>query len=224
MVLTLKQVNKSFGSDQTYVEALKPVDFAIQSGEMVAVIGPSGSGKSTFLTIAGLLQQPTNGQIIIGGDDVSKLTEKQRAKVRLKQIGFILQASNLVPFLKVKDQFKLLDKVNKEHIDQQTFTAQIKQLGLEKVLNQFPAELSGGQRQRVAILKAMYTNPALILADEPTASLDGKRAVEVIQMIRDIVKGSQKAAIVVTHDTRLLEYFDKVYHMEDGHLKEQTEK
>ncbi|WP_414045070.1 ABC transporter ATP-binding protein [Macrococcus equi] len=223
MVLTLKQVNKSFGSDQTYVEALKPVDFAIQSGEMVAVIGPSGSGKSTFLTIAGLLQQPTNGQIIIGGDDVSKLTEKQRAKVRLKQIGFILQASNLVPFLKVKDQFKLLDKVNKEHIDQQTFNAQIKQLGLEKVLNQFPAELSGGQRQRVAILKAMYTNPALILADEPTASLDGKRAVEVIQMIRDIVKGSQKAAIVVTHDTRLLEYFDKVYHMEDGHLKEQTE-
>ncbi|WP_414055705.1 ABC transporter ATP-binding protein [Macrococcus equi] len=223
MVLTLKQVNKSFGSDQTYVEALKPVDFAIQSGEMVAVIGPSGSGKSTFLTIAGLLQQPTNGQIIIGGDDVSKLTEKQRAKMRLKQIGFILQASNLVPFLKVKDQFKLLDKVNKEHIDQQTFTAQIKQLGLEKVLNQFPAELSGGQRQRVAILKAMYTNPALILADEPTASLDGKRAVEVIQMIRDIVKGSQKAAIVVTHDTRLLEYFDKVYHMEDGHLKEQTE-
>ncbi|WP_414047560.1 ABC transporter ATP-binding protein [Macrococcus equi] len=224
MVLTLKQVNKSFGSDQTYVEALKPVDFAIQSGEMVAVIGPSGSGKSTFLTIAGLLQQPTNGQIIIGGDDVSKLTEKQRAKVRLKQIGFILQASNLVPFLKVKDQFKLLDKVNKEHIDQQTFNAQIKQLGLEKVLNQFPAELSGGQRQRVAILKAMYTNPALILADEPTASLDGKRAVEVIQMIRDIVKGSQKAAIVVTHDTRLLEYFDKVYHMEDGYLKEHTEK
>lgn len=221
MVLTLKEVNKSFGKDQTYVEALKPVDFYINAGEMVAVIGPSGSGKSTFLTIAGLLQQPTNGTIIIDNDDVSKLSEKQRAKLRLKKIGFILQSSNLVPFLKVKDQFKLLDKVNKDHIETAEFQSQVKQLGLENVLNQFPAELSGGQRQRVAILKAMYTNPSLILADEPTASLDGKRAVEVIQMIRTIVKDSNKAAIVVTHDTRLLEYFDKVYYMEDGVLEQQ---
>lgn len=221
MVLTLKEVNKSFGKDQTYVEALKPVDFHINAGEMVAVIGPSGSGKSTFLTIAGLLQQPTNGTIIIDNDDVSKLSEKQRAKLRLKKIGFILQSSNLVPFLKVKDQFKLLDKVNKNHIETAEFQSQVKQLGLENVLNQFPTELSGGQRQRVAILKAMYTNPSLILADEPTASLDGKRAVEVIQMIRTIVKDSNKAAIVVTHDTRLLEYFDKVYYMEDGVLEQQ---
>ncbi|WP_414051909.1 ABC transporter ATP-binding protein [Macrococcus animalis] len=221
MVLTLNTVNKSFGKDQTYVEALKPVDFHINAGEMVAVIGPSGSGKSTFLTIAGLLQQPTQGQIIIDNEDVSQMSEKQRAKIRLKKVGFILQSSNLVPFLKVKDQFKLLDKVNNNHISKGNFDAQVETLGLSEVLNQFPSELSGGQRQRVAILKAMYTNPSLILADEPTASLDGKRAVEVIQMIRTIVKESNKAAIVVTHDTRLLEYFDKVYHMEDGVLVEQ---
>ncbi|WP_414044139.1 ABC transporter ATP-binding protein [Macrococcus sp. EM39E] len=221
MVLTLKAVNKSFGKDQTYVEALKPVDFHINAGEMVAVIGPSGSGKSTFLTIAGLLQQPTKGQIVIDNEDVSQLSEKQRAKIRLKKVGFILQSSNLVPFLKVKDQFKLLDKVNNNHISKADFETQVDTLGLSEVLNQFPSELSGGQRQRVAILKAMYTNPSLILADEPTASLDGKRAVEVIRMIRTIVKESNKAAIVVTHDTRLLEYFDKVYHMEDGVLVEQ---
>lgn len=218
MVLTLKEVNKSFGKDQTYVEALKPVDFHIDAGEMVAVIGPSGSGKSTFLTIAGLLQQPTNGIIKIDDQDVSTLSEKKRAKIRLQKIGFILQASNLVPFLKVKDQFKLLDKVNSNHISSETFNKQIEHLGLTSVMNQFPTELSGGQRQRVAILKAFYTNPSVILADEPTASLDGSRAIEVIKMIRDIVKQNNKAAIVVTHDTRLLEYFDKVYYMEDGYL------
>ncbi|MGK0577892.1 ABC transporter ATP-binding protein [Macrococcus capreoli] len=224
MVLTLQSVNKSFGNDQTYIEALKPVDFQINAGEMVAVIGPSGSGKSTFLTIAGLLQQPTNGEVIINNQDVSKLTEKQRAKIRLKQIGFILQSSNLVPFLKVKDQFNLLDKVNQTNISKDEFNTQVETLGLTSVMNQFPSELSGGQRQRVAILKAMYTNPSLILADEPTASLDSERAFEVIQMIQRIVKDTNKAAIIVTHDNRLLEYFDKVYVMEDGYLKEQIEK
>ncbi|WP_414049113.1 ABC transporter ATP-binding protein [Macrococcus animalis] len=219
MVLTLNTVNKSFGKDQTYVEALKPVDFHINAGEMVAVIGPSGSGKSTFLTIAGLLQQPTKGQIVIDNEDVSQLSEKQRAKIRLKKVGFILQSSNLVPFLKVKDQFKLLDKVNNNHISKGDFDAQVETLGLSEVLNQFPSELSGGQRQRVAILKAMYTNPSLILADEPTASLDSARAFEVIQMIQRIVKETNKAAIIVTHDNRLLDYFDKVYVMEDGNLK-----
>ncbi|MCU7557658.1 ABC transporter ATP-binding protein [Macrococcus capreoli] len=224
MILTLQSVNKSFGKDQTYIEALKPVDFQINAGEMVAVIGPSGSGKSTFLTIAGLLQQPTNGEVIINNQDVSKLTEKQRAKIRLKQIGFILQSSNLVPFLKVKDQFNLLDKVNQTNISKDEFNTQVETLGLTSVMNQFPSELSGGQRQRVAILKAMYTNPSLILADEPTASLDSERAFEVIQMIQRIVKDTNKAAIIVTHDNRLLEYFDKVYVMEDGYLKEQIEK
>ncbi|KAA1037577.1 ABC transporter ATP-binding protein [Macrococcus equipercicus] len=218
MVLTLTEVNKSFGKDQTYVEALKPVDFNINAGEMAAVIGPSGSGKSTFLTIAGLLQQPTNGKVIINNQDVSKLSERQRAKIRLKHIGFILQSSNLVPFLKVKDQFKLLAQVNKNHIQPADFNNQVETLGLTAVMNQFPAELSGGQRQRVAILKAMYTNPSLILADEPTASLDSARAYEVIEMIQRIVKETNKAAIIVTHDNRLLDYFDKVYVMEDGNL------
>lgn len=219
MVLTLNNVRKSFGKDNTYVEALKPTNFHLERGEMVAIIGPSGSGKSTFLTIAGLLQSPTEGEIIINETATARYKEKQRAKVRLKEIGFILQASNLVPFLKVKDQLKLLDKVNKQHLTHQELDDKIELLGLTKVMNQYPSELSGGQRQRVAILKAVYTNPSIILADEPTASLDSEKAFAVIELIRNEVKAMNKAAIVVTHDTRLTKYFDKVYEMKDGSLR-----
>ncbi|WP_414044458.1 ABC transporter ATP-binding protein [Macrococcus animalis] len=218
-MLKLEKVSKSFGKNQTYVEALKPVDFEIDAGELVAVVGPSGSGKSTFLTIAGLLQSPTQGKVMINNQDVTKLSEKKRAKIRLNELGFILQSSNLVPFLKVKDQFKLLDKVKHDHLSQDELKSEVKKLGLQDVMNQFPSELSGGQRQRVAILKAIYTNPSLILADEPTASLDSEKAFEVMKLIKNEVKSRNKAAIIVTHDNRLLDYFDKVYMMSDGVLK-----
>lgn len=220
MVLELKNVSKGFGKGQTYVEAMKTTTFSIEEGEMVAIIGPSGSGKSTFLTVAGLLQTPSEGEIRINNQQVGEMSEKKRAKIRLKEIGFILQASNLVPFLKVKDQFKLLDKVNSSHLSSEELNQELETLGLTKVMNQFPGELSGGQRQRVAILKAIYTNPSIILADEPTASLDSEKAIEVIKLIQSQAKHRNKAAIVVTHDTRLLEYFDKVYEMNDGYLEQ----
>ncbi len=220
MVLELKNVSKGFGKGQTYVEAMKTTTFSIEKGEMVAIIGPSGSGKSTFLTVAGLLQTPSEGEIRINNQQVGEMSEKKRAKIRLKEIGFILQASNLVPFLKVKDQFKLLDKVNSSHLSSEELNQELETLGLTKVMNQFPGELSGGQRQRVAILKAIYTNPSIILADEPTASLDSEKAIEVIKLIQSQAKHRNKAAIVVTHDTRLLEYFDKVYEMNDGYLEQ----
>ena len=220
MVLELKNVSKGFGKGQTYVEAMKTTTFSIEKGEMVAIIGPSGSGKSTFLTVAGLLQTPSQGEIRINNQQVGEMSEKKRAKIRLKEIGFILQASNLVPFLKVKDQFKLLAKVNSSHLSSEELNQELETLGLTKVMNQFPGELSGGQRQRVAILKAIYTNPSIILADEPTASLDSEKAIEVIKLIQSQAKHRNKAAIVVTHDTRLLEYFDKVYEMNDGYLEQ----
>ncbi|TDM12767.1 ABC transporter ATP-binding protein [Macrococcus lamae] len=218
MVLELQGVSRSFGKGNTYVEALKPTDFYLQRGEMVAVIGPSGSGKSTFLTIAGLLQSPSTGEVVINQTSTESFNENKRSKTRLKEIGFILQASNLVPFLKVKDQLKLLDKVNSNHLSKAELNEKLNTLGLHDVMNQYPSELSGGQRQRVAILKAIYTNPSLILADEPTASLDSEKAFAVIELIRREVKSMDKAAIVVTHDTRLTQYFDKVYEMKDGYL------
>jgi len=217
-VLEMDNVNKVFGSGRTEVEALKTTNFKAEKGELIAVIGPSGSGKSTFLTIAGGLQSPSNGKVIVNGHPITRLSEKKRAAIRLKEIGFVLQASNLVPFLTVSQQLQLLDKVKEENLGEERLQVLYKSLGIEGLLNHFPSDLSGGERQRVAIAKAMYANPSIILADEPTASLDSDRAFEVMDMLREMTVESEKTTIVVTHDTRLIDYCDKVYEMTDGNL------
>ncbi|MGX4670943.1 ABC transporter ATP-binding protein [Cerasibacillus sp. JNUCC 74] len=222
--LEMKQVNKVFGSGHTEIEALKPTDFSANKNELIAVIGPSGSGKSTFLTIAGGLQTPTNGTVLINGADITNLKEKQRSAIRLREIGFVLQASNLVPYLNVKQQLQLLDKVKKDNLPLEKLQELYQTLGMEKLLTSFPADLSGGERQRVAIAKALYTNPSIILADEPTASLDSDRAFEVMEMLKELTVNNNKTTIVVTHDTRLIDYCNKVYKITDGRLSLQTER
>ena len=218
-LLELKEVNKVFKSGKTEIEALKPTNFIAEAGELIAVIGPSGSGKSTFLTIAGGLQTPSNGDVLINGNNLIDLKEKKRASLRLKEIGFVLQSSNLVPFLTVQQQMKLLDKVKKNNLRENQLEQMYDSLGIGELLNSFPSDLSGGQRQRVAIAKALYTDPSIILADEPTASLDSDRAFEVMDMLKAATKQNQKTTIVVTHDTRLIDYCDKVYKITDGQLK-----
>lgn len=218
-LLELKEVNKVFKSGKTEIEALKQTNFKAEAGELIAVIGPSGSGKSTFLTIAGGLQSPSNGDVLINGNNLIDLKEKKRASLRLKEIGFVLQSSNLVPFLTVQQQMKLLDKVKKDNLKEEQLDQMYESLGIGELLNSFPSDLSGGQRQRVAIAKALYTDPSIILADEPTASLDSDRAFEVMDMLKDATKNNHKTTIVVTHDTRLIDYCDKVYKITDGQLK-----
>lgn len=218
-ILELKQVQKTFGAGRTKVEAMKETDFAAEKGELIAVIGPSGSGKSTFLTIAGGLQTPTDGEVIINGTALTELKEKKRAKLRLQEVGFVLQASNLVPYLNVEQQMRLLNKVKKENMSKQEAEAMYQSLGIEHLLHNFPKDLSGGEKQRVAIAKALYTNPSIILADEPTASLDSDRAFEVMNMLKEITKEKQTATIVVTHDTRLIDDCDKVYKITDGKME-----
>ncbi|PQD94286.1 hemin ABC transporter ATP-binding protein [Pradoshia eiseniae] len=218
-LLELKEVNKVFKSGKTEIEALKPTNFIAEAGELIAVIGPSGSGKSTFLTIAGGLQTPSNGDVLINGNNLIDLKEKKRASLRLKEIGFVLQSSNLVPFLTVQQQMKLLDKVKKDNLREDQLEQMYDSLGIGELLNSFPSDLSGGQRQRVAIAKALYTDPSIILADEPTASLDSDRAFEVMDMLKAATKQNKKTTIVVTHDTRLIDYCDKVYKITDGLLK-----
>ena len=220
-MLTFKKVKKTFKDGNETIEAVKPTSLQFNKGELIAIVGPSGSGKSTFLTMAGALQTPTSGEIHINGQNITAMKEKQLARIRLNEIGFVLQSTNLVPFLTVKQQFQLLKKTKKDVLREEDYQQLIEQLGLSTLENKLPSALSGGQKQRVAIAKALYTNPAIILADEPTAALDTENALEVIQIIQDQTKQRQKIGIIVTHDERLTDYCDRVFHMEDGCLTEQ---
>ena len=218
-VLEFKNVTKSYQDGNKEIEALKETNFKIEEGQFIAIIGPSGSGKSTFLTLAGGLQTPSKGQIIINGKDYTNLSEKERAKLRFNDIGFVLQASNLVPFLTAKQQLELVDRINKQK--RQTLQDQkslFKELGIDHLENKLPKELSGGERQRLAIARALYNNPAIILADEPTASLDSDRAFEVVDLLLKECKEKNKSIIMVTHDNRMIEKCDHVYRMKDGIL------
>ena len=218
-VLEFKNVTKSYRDGNKEIEALKETNFKIEEGQFIAIIGPSGSGKSTFLTLAGGLQTPSKGQIIINGKDYTNLAEKERAKLRFNDIGFVLQASNLVPFLTAKQQLELVDRINKKRKkilqDQESL---FKELGIAHLENKLPKDLSGGERQRLAIARALYNNPAIILADEPTASLDSDRAFEVVDLLSKECKEKNKSIIMVTHDNRMIEKCDHVYRMKDGIL------
>jgi len=217
-VLELKQVKKTFGSGHKEIEAMKVTNFSADRGELIAIIGPSGSGKSTFLTIVGGLLTPTSGEVIINDKNLADLNEKERSKIRLKEIGFILQASNLIPFLTVANQLKLLDQVKNENMTKKQLEELYEDLGIGDLRTKYPSDLSGGERQRVAIAKALYSNPSIILADEPTASLDSDRAYEVMELLKNETKNKNTTTIVVTHDIRLVGYCDKVYKMTDGVL------
>lgn len=223
-MLKFEEVRKDFKDGDQTIEAVKPTTLQFEKGEIVAIIGPSGSGKSTFLTMAGALQQPTSGTIMIDDEEVNTLSQKQLSNLRMDKIGFILQASNLVTFLTVEQQFKLLKKHKKNVMSDEEHKILMEQLELDKVKNQLPNEISGGQRQRVAIAKAIYTDPAVILADEPTASLDTENALEVMRILREQSKNRNKTCIIVTHDERLTKYCDKVFEMIDGELKEKNKK
>ena len=218
-VLEFKNVTKSYQDGNKEIEALKETNFKIEEGQFIAIIGPSDSGKSTFLTLAGGLQTPSKGQIIINGKDYTNLSEKERSKLRFNDIGFVLQASNLVPFLTAKQQLELVDRINKKR--KQTLQDQkslFKELGIDHLENKLPKDLSGGERQRLAIARALYNNPAIILADEPTASLDSDRAFEVVDLLLKECKEKNKSIIMVTHDNRMIEKCDHIYRMKDGIL------
>ena len=193
-VLEFINVTKSYQDGNKEIEALKETNFKIEEGKFIAIIGPSGSGKSTFLTLAGGLQTPSKGQIIINGKDYTNLSEKERSKLRFNDIGFVLQASNLVPFLTAKQQLELVDRINKQKRQKlQDQKSLFKELGIDHLENKLPKDLSGGERQRLAIARALYNNPAIILADEPTASLDSDRAYEVVDLLSKECKEKNKS-------------------------------
>lgn len=217
--IQLTNVNKFFGHDAARVHVLSEINFTASAGKMVLILGPSGSGKSTLLTIAGGLQTPTSGTVTVAGKALTTMTKKQRDQLRLTQIGFILQAYNLVPYLTVAEQFALVDRVKRTgNLNSAQLTQLLADLGIAELQHKYPAELSGGQQQRVAIARALYPDPAIVLADEPTAALDSPRVVKVGQLLATLAREYHKAVIVVTHDLRLRDFADEIYHLEDGRL------
>ena len=219
--IELKNINKDYGTGISKVQVLSDVSFKAHSGELSLVLGPSGSGKSTFLTIAGGLQRPTSGQVLIDGQDINRFSEKQRDEIRLNQIGFVLQSYNLLSYLSVADQFALVDRVHKGNLSPERLEKLLQELGIDQLVNKFPDELSGGQNQRVAIARALYTDPAIILADEPTAALDSERVKVVGRLMKEMAKQYDKAVVVVTHDLRLKDFADRIYQIMDGKMTEQ---
>lgn len=217
--IELHNISKSYGARDSQVEVLHDISFAANYGEFIGVVGPSGSGKSTFLQILGGLQTPTAGKISVDGDSFEALSSRQREMLRLNAIGFVLQAYSLVPYLTVAEQFELVTKVKSTpNMAEDEFAKVLDRLGIADLLHKYPDTLSGGQRQRVAIARALYADPRIVLADEPTASLDTERAFEVMEIFRDLAHSTGKAIVVVTHDTRLERYVDALYSITDGVL------
>lgn len=217
----MENISKNYQDGEQVIEVLKNVSLEVAQGEFVAIVGPSGAGKSTFLSIAGALLSPTEGEIAIGGTTLNNMSEKALTKVRLDKVGFIFQGANLIPYLNVRDQLLVIAELSGEKggAAKERADKLLQELGLTARQNNYPESLSGGEKQRVAIARALMNDPDIILADEPTASLDANRGHKVVQMIADEVKRKNKAAIMVTHDERVLDLVDRVIRIEDGYLK-----
>ncbi|WP_141992714.1 ABC transporter ATP-binding protein [Bacillus sp. B4EP4a] len=216
--LLFENVSKIYGEGDNKVTALDNISLSVRAGEFVAIVGPSGSGKSTFLSIAGALLSPSKGRLLLNDEDITTLSPKELTRVRLEKIGFVFQSSNLVPYLTVRDQLLLLSELVGKRDKKTVKKADelLSHLGLGHRAGHLPEALSGGERQRVAIARSLMNDPEIILADEPTASLDSKRGRDVVEMLAHEVKSRNKAAIMVTHDERMLDLCDRVVNITDG--------
>lgn len=220
MGLVVKDISKTFGEKSSKTEVLKDINFEVKDGEFIILNGASGSGKTTLLTILGGLLSQTSGDVVYEGKSLFE-RHTNKAHLRLNDIGFIFQDSHLVPYLKVLDQLTLVGK--EAGMSSKEAQARAKELltkiGLEEQLNSYPHMLSGGQQQRVAIMRALMNHPKIVLADEPTASLDASRAQEIVEMIRKQIKDNQMIGIMITHDESLFKYADRIIELYDGKIK-----
>jgi putative ABC transport system ATP-binding protein len=221
--LQLTQVTKIYGSDATEVCALLEVDMVVEPGELVAVMGPSGSGKSTLLTIAGSLEEPTDGEVTVGDVPLSRLSRSGRAALRRRAIGYVFQDFNLLAGLTAAENVSLpleLDGVAMRSARAAALSA-LGRLGLTGRADRFPDELSGGERQRVAIARAVVGERHLLLADEPSGALDSVNGEAVMRLVRETCEGGV-AGVVVTHDAQLASWADRVVFLRDGRVVDQT--
>jgi putative ABC transport system ATP-binding protein len=220
VALEVRDLVKSFSLDGATINAVDGVSFQVNSGEFVALVGPSGSGKTTMLSILAALLTPTSGKVLIDGQDLSKMNERQRVKLRREKIGFTFQSNNLIPYLTARENVEFMLRLNnkRDRAGRLRSDELLARLGLAERLHSLPAQMSGGQQQRVAIARALIHNPAVVLADEPTASLDTERAYQVVETFAHLIHENERAGIMVTHDLRMCQFVDRVLQMQDGKL------
>lgn len=222
-VIELENIQKSYADGNQMHHVLSHLDLSVDSKEFVAILGPSGSGKSTLLAVAGLLLSADAGRIRIGGQDLTDLSQKQWTRKRLELLGFIFQDHQLLSYMRIGEQLELVSRLKGEQ-DRKKRREEVQSLlvdlGIEACYYQYPNQMSGGQKQRAAIARAFIGNPQLILADEPTASLDPDKGQEIAELICNEVKSKNKSAVMVTHDRSILSYVDTVYELKHGQLLE----
>ncbi|RME73235.1 MAG: ABC transporter ATP-binding protein [Chloroflexi bacterium] len=221
-ILETCMVSKTYQVQNSTIKAVDEVSLSIKAGEFVALVGPSGSGKTTMLAMLAGLLTPSGGSIVINGQPLERMSDSQRTRFRRQNIGFTFQSSNLVPYLSVLENVELMLKVNGRDGRQERQQARdlLVKLGLGDRLNSKPSQLSGGQQQRVAIARSIIHNPDIVLADEPTASLDTERAIQVVSVFAELIHARRLAGVMVTHDLRMCRYVDRVIQMQDGRIRQ----
>lgn len=219
-LVELRGVTKIYGNGETRVHALVDADLDVRKGEVLLIEGPSGSGKTTLLSILGLLLRPTAGEILVAGKDVSRLSERELPAIRACTFGFVFQGFNLFPALTALENVALATRMKNAKAKDPVGEARglLAAVGLEERLHHLPSDLSGGQKQRVAIARALGGSPKVILGDEPTAALDSKTALGVMELLRSLATKEHRAVVVVTHDHRLEKYADRIVRVEDGRV------
>ncbi len=221
-ILKVENLCKQYGKGENKVIALDNVSFTVNKGEFVAIVGASGSGKSTLLHLIGGVDRPTSGKVFIDGKDIYKFNDDELAIFRRRQVGLIYQFYNLIPILNVEENITLPLKLDNRNIDKQRLDELIKVLGLEERRTHLPNELSGGQQQRTSIGRAMITNPAIILADEPTGNLDSKASDEIVALLKKSNKDYKQTIIMITHNLEIAKVADRIIKIEDGKIVEEV--
>lgn len=219
-IIETRALTKVYKGANMTVTAVDQASINIQPGEFVGLVGPSGSGKTTMLAMLAALLRPSDGEVLIDGQDLGSMSERQRVRFRRNKIGFTFQTNNLVPYLNVIENVEMMLRLNNTYnrAGREKAHALLARLGLEERMKNMPNQLSGGERQRVAIARSMIHDPSVILADEPTASLDTERAYQVTRIYSELIHENGKAGIMVTHDLRMCKYVDKIIQIEDGQI------
>lgn len=217
-ILRVENLCKQYGKGENKVIALNNVSFKVNKGEFVAIVGASGSGKSTLLHLIGGVDRPTSGKVFIDGEDIYKFNDDELAIFRRRQVGLIYQFYNLIPILDVEENITLPLDLDNRNVNKQKLNELIKELGLENRKKHLPNELSGGQQQRTSIGRAIITNPAIILADEPTGNLDSKASDEIVALLKKSNKDYKQTIIMITHNMEIAKVADRVIKIEDGKI------